>query len=454
MKMKMNLKNLFTAAAMLGVLNLFAGTLQFECSSNKDDSIYKAGDKIVFEVKLLEDGKPAEDKIIEYRLYHDDTVVKRAKVPASEELRIETSLDKPGWVRIHVLAKDGDGKEIKQLAKVQGKEKEQPVTGGIGAMVEPEKLRPAMEEPADFDAFWDKVKAELAAVPMKELERVPVPGNSKVQVFDVKVACAGEKPVSGYLCMPKDAKPKSCPAIVTFHGAGVRSSARQFGWAEKGLIALDVNAHGIENGKPAKFYEDLREKYFTVPDSQGRPVRYPHWHKDDRDSFYFKGMYMRVMRALEYVKSLPEWDGKHLIVSGGSQGGAQVIAACALDHDITLARAGVPAMCDHSACLAGRRSGWPRLYTKEEYEKDPAVAKCASYYDGVYFAKRIKCPIWINTGFIDGTCSPTSVFTAYNNIPADVEKHMQTCPAGGHITSPHTDGRNAINSYVESILKK
>ena len=75
----MNLKKLFTAAAVLGVLNLFAGTLQFECSANKDDSIYKAGDKIVFTVKLLEDGQMAADKIIDYRLYHDTKELKRAK---------------------------------------------------------------------------------------------------------------------------------------------------------------------------------------------------------------------------------------------------------------------------------------------------------------------------------------------------------------------------------------
>ena len=446
------MKQFFTAILALSVLNLFAGMLQFECSSNKDDSIYKAGDKIVFTVKLLEDGQPAADKFILYQLCHDNKVVKSAKVSAAEVLQVETTLDKPGWVCIRVFARDGGDKAIKQLAKVRGEEKDQPVKGGIGAMVEPEKLVPFMKEPEDFDAFWDKVKAELAAVPMTELERVPVP-NGKVQVFDVKIACAGDKPVSGYLCIPKDAKPNSCPAIVTFDGAGVRSSAKRIDRASEGVIALDINAHGIENGKPKAFYADLNKNYFSCMPYQGRFVRYTQWNKNDREKFYFKGMYMRVMRALEYVKSLPEWDGKHLIVSGSSQGGAQVLAACALDHDITFARAGVPAMCDHSGCLADRCSGWPRLYTKTEYEADPAVARCASYFDGAYFARRIKCPIWFNTGFIDGTCPPTSVFAAYNSIPADVEKHMQTCPTGGHDT-PHTDGTSAIKDYIRSSLGK
>lgn len=445
----MNTKKLFTVAAIFCILNVSAGTLQFECSANKDDAIYKAGDKIVFTVKLLEDGQPAAGKFILYRLYHDNKVVKSAKVSAAEELKVETSSDKPGWIYIQAFAKDGNGKEIRQSVKVKRKEVDQPVKGGIGAMVEPEKLLPFMKEPEDFDAFWDKVKAELAAVPMKELERIPIP-DPKVQVFDVKIACAGDKPVSGYLCMPKDAKPKSCPALVSFHGAGVRSSRKHVKYALEGLIALDINAHGIVNGEPQNFYDDLRKNYYYVPHGKFREARYAHWNKDDRDLFYFKGMYMRLMRALEYVKSLPEWDGKHLIVIGSSQGGAQVLAACALDHDITFARAGVPAMCDHSGCLNDRCSGWPALYTKEEYEEDPAVARCASYFDGAYFARRIKCPIWFNTGFIDSTCPPTSVFAAYNRIPDGVEKHMQTCPTGGHDT-PHSDGDKAVNSYINSI---
>ena len=55
----MNVKNLLTAAAVLCVLCISAGTLKFECSADRKDAIYKAGEKIVFTVKMTEDGKPA-----------------------------------------------------------------------------------------------------------------------------------------------------------------------------------------------------------------------------------------------------------------------------------------------------------------------------------------------------------------------------------------------------------
>ena len=445
-------RSIFAIAMMFGALSISAGTLKFECTTNRKDAIYKAGEKIVFTVKMTDDGKAAADKFIQYRLYHDDKIVKKDRASAADELKIETSSDKPAWIFIQVWAKDAKGNFIKQPVKVSGKMVEQTVTGGIGAMVEPEKLFPPMKEPDDFDAFWDKVKKELAAVPMKELEKVQIP-DTRAKIYDVKVACAGEKPVSGYLAVPLNAKPKSCPAIVSFHGSGVRSSYKPVAMAMRGLIALDINAHGIVNGKPQQFYDDLRKNYYYAKLDKDRPGRYAHWYKDDRDKYYFKGMYMRLMRALEYIKSQPEWDGKHLIVTGASQGGAQVLAACGLDHDITFARAGVPAMCDHSGCLGGRRSGWPALYTKKDHEANPAYAKCAAYFDGAYFARRIKCPIWIKTGFMDTVCPPSSVFAAYNSIPAGVEKHMRTIPTGGHGT-PHPDEKKAVDAYIDSILKK
>ena len=446
------MKNLLTAVVMFSVLSITAGTLQFECSTNHKNAIYKAGEKIVFTVKLTEDRKNAADKFIKYQLFHDGKVMKKGKVSAADELKIETSSEKPGWIYIRVRAENDSGELIRQSVKVRGKMIDQ-AQSAIGAMVEPEKLLPLMKEPDDFDAFWNQVKKELAAVPMKEIEKVRLNEEKRVKLYDIKISCAGGKPVSGYLCVPLNAKSKSCPAFLSFQGAGVSSSRKPIDRARRGLIALDINAHGIENGKPQSFYTGLKKNYYYTTQNQFCRRSYLHWNKHDRDLFYFKGMYMRVLRALEYMKSLPEWDGKHLIVSGSSQGGAQILAACALDHDITFARIGVPAMCDHSGCLANRCSGAPQLYTREDNRKNPAYAKCASYYDGAYFARRIRCPVWFNTGFIDFTCPPSSVFAAYNCIPANVEKHMQTCPTGGH-TTPHTEGRKAVNDYIDSILKK
>ena len=314
------------------------------------------------------------------------------------------------------------------------------IYGGLGVLIAPEKIVPGNpKRPADFDEFWAKKRAELDAVPVKAT-RTEVGGSKNypgVVCYDVKVDCAGGKPVSGYLCMPRGAEPKSLPAIVTYHGSGVRSAKKQFKYGSK-AIAFDVNAHGIDNGKPAKFYTEL---------NQGALKGYTVRGFGDRDQCYFIGMFMRVMRALDYVKSLPEWNGKVLIVSGPSQGGGQALAAAALDSQVTLCSTGVPALCDLGGRAVDRRPGWPAYTVKPlKRQSDADLLAGAAYIDGVFFARRIKCPIYFSTGLIDNVCHTAAVYSAYNALPKETEKHMQIVPTGHHHgTTPYNPGAKAIN---------
>jgi cephalosporin-C deacetylase-like acetyl esterase len=179
------------------------------------------------------------------------------------------------------------------------------------------------------------------------------------------------------------------------------------------MIGLDFNAHGIPNGKDKKFYDALAKGELSDYRARGR---------EDRETCYFLGMYMRLYRALQFLKSRPEWDGKTLIVWGSSQGGGQTLVAGGLDHDITLLLAGVPAMCDNTAPLVNRQPGWPQLLKGLDAEKDKAswdkVVHTIPYFDAANFAARIQSPIIMTVGFCDVTCAPSSVYVAYNNIPS------------------------------------
>ena len=130
------------------------------------------------------------------------------------------------------------------------------------------------------------------------------------------------------------------------------------------------------------------------------------------------------------------------------------LIAAALDPDVTLCRAQVPAMSDHSGCLAGRQSGWPRVY--QDLEDKAAVEKAINtmaYYDNVFFGRRIKCPIYTCTGFIDTVCSPTSVYAFYNNLPGSTFKSMTAAPAASH-TAEEKYFNKALNDYLARIKKE
>ncbi len=438
--MKISTRAWLAVAAFSLALTAFAGEYKIELSTSKKDAIYNKGETVTFLVNVTEDGKPLSEGKIACKVngrvgkdYFNQTLPLDGN-PVKIELPAET----PGWMMLEARLLDKDGKTVVAPA-AKPDEKGKAVSRQLGAMVDPLDIKVAVPEPKDFDAFWQAQRAELDKVPVKATEtEVPVPDNQKGKflLYDVKVDCAGGMPVSGYLTIPAGAKPKSLPAIVSYHGAGVRSSSKPF---SSGAISFDVNAHGIANGESAEFYKNL---------ANGELKDYRHRGAADREQNYFKGMFLRVRRALDYIKTRPEWNGQVLIVRGGSQGGGQSLVAAALDPQVTLCVAGVPAIGDHNAQAAGRQPGWPRfLQAKLTDEQKKSVAEAVGYYDYVNFCKRIKCETFMSTGFIDTTCVPTSVYAGFNNIPAGVKKTMVTTPDQGH-GAPIKAGSDRIGQII------
>ena len=409
------------------------GKYRVVARTNRPGARAKVGDEIKIAVK-------AESELPGFgsaQLFVNGVEQGKARiVKLGEETEFVVTAEVPGTVSVVCTMLNAEKKAVLNSRK-------RTLYGGLGVLISPEKIAPGNpDRPAGFDEFWAKKRSELDAVPVKAT-RKEVAGSKNypgVVCYDVKVDCAGGAPVSGYLCMPRDAKPKSLPAIVVYHGSGVRSAKKQFKYGSK-AIAFDVNAHGIDNGRPAKFYADLNRGAL-----KGYTVR----GFGDRDKCYFIGMIMRVMRALDYVKSLPEWNGEVLIVSGPSQGGGQALAAAALDSRVTFCSAGVPALCDLGGRMLNRRPGWP-AYTVKPFERqsDPGFIAGAAYVDGVFFASRIKCPVQLSTGLIDNVCHTAAVYSAYNSLPKGIGRPMLIVPTGHHHgTTPYNPGAKEINRIL------
>lgn len=411
-------------------VNAAESTSEIVIKSDRASGLYKVGEKSVFSISLLKDNKPMAGKKLTYLLKRDgfkDT--KETLTTTDKPVTIETQLDNPGFTLCKVEYNSEKGKKIKAYA-------------GVG--YEPEKIKVGADAPTDFDTFWgsktqslDKEPLEVKMVPVKVTGRYA----NRVECFDIKVNCPGsDKPISGYLLRPINSKKKSLPAMITYHGAGVRSSYKALWRASTGMVVLDVNAHGIDNGQPKDYYTNL---------NQNELKNYQYVGFADREKIYFKGMFLRVYRALQLIKSQPEWNGKTLIAYGSSQGGGQAIVAAALDPQVSYCIARIPALSDHHGINAKRQSGWPKFITcnRKYMNKDPkSVSEAIGYYDAAHFASRIKCPATITTGFIDTVCSPSSVYAAYNNIKTD--KNIIN-----NVTTAHTNPLDA-SKQINSIIKK
>lgn len=410
-----------------------AGEPVVNLKTDRPDAIYHLGETVVFTAELLKDGATVPGVKLRWRIARNGDWERSRETVSGSPLVVKETLRKPGWLALEVSAVAPGGKAAARSL--------------TGAMIAPDKIAESAPEPEDFDAFWKKQRSLLNRVPLEAIRRevdVPPECRGRVGCWDVQVKCAGAKPVSGYLAMPANARPGSLPAEVSFHGAGVHGAHKDLKGGSTHIV-FDVNAHGILNGQPWSYYKALNE---------GELKGYRHAGKRDRDAFYFKEMYLRAMRALDYVKSLPEWDGRTLIVSGVSQGGGQAIAAAALDPQVTFCLAAVPAMGDHAGRLAGRMPGWPFLVnSRKPGAVDRQVFEAAKYFDNSCFAKRIRCEVFFAVGFIDFTCSPNSVFAAYNNLPPGTVKHIQTTPAGGH-DAPFGEALARRDEIIRRALKK
>ena len=144
-------------------------------------------------------------------------------------------------------------------------------------------------------------------------------------------------------------------------------------------------------------------------------------NRDDREASYYYRVVRGSVRAVDFICSLPEYNGQALGVTGASQGGALSVITAALHNAVTCYAAIHPAMCDHSGFLHHRAGGWPHYFYQQSLTE--AQRQTAAYYDVVNFARQLKVPGWFSWGYNDEVCPPTSMFSAYNSITAPKAFH-------------------------------
>lgn len=387
---------------------------RLEVAAEREGAIYAQGEKVNFVITLSHDGDLVDGQQVLWHISKDNVPPSSSGEVTLQQGRavVSGSLDEPGFLLCRVTL------------KAEGLEKDVVSYGGAG--IDPLEIKPSMPVPDDFNQFWEQEVGRLKKIPVNA-RLTPVNSPEKgIILMDVQ-ADAVEQPVSGYLARPEGAQKGTLPAILTVHGAGVVSASRagSANWAKRGFLALDINAHGLPNGHPREFYKNLADG--ELKDYRGRG-------RDSRDTIYFKDMFVRLVRAIDVLAEQPEWDGRILVVRGSSQGGAQAIAAAALDERVTFFVAGVSAMCDITGPVVGRVGGWPRTVVVRNGEVDPKVVEAARYYDMTNFVTRIQVPGFFTVGFVDRTCAPTTVYAAYNNLKS--EKAIYDDIPAGHQNTP------------------
>jgi cephalosporin-C deacetylase-like acetyl esterase len=421
--MKCLLKQVWISLFLLAAMPLWAENYPYRSDvlwvtvPDHADWLYETGEKAKVEVQFYKYGIPQDGLEVAYEIGGDMMPADKSGTVTLKNGRAVISMgtmNQPGFL------------DCRLSATVNGKKYKHHVKIGFS----PEKLQPYTELPADFNAFWEKNLAEAAKCPMKyTIEPAPEYSSEKSDCYLIKLQCF--RPGSyiyGYLTRPKAAG--NYPVVLCPPGAGVKTikdPKRHIYYADEGCIRLEMEIHGLNPTMSAEEFKEISSAFGN----------YLVNGIDNRDNYYMKKVYLACVRAVDYLTSLPDWDGKNVIVQGGSQGGALALVTAGLDKRVTACVANHPALSDMAGYKAGRAGGYPHLFKNYQGMDTPEKINTLAYYDVVNFAKQIKVPVYMTWGYNDNTCPPTTSYIVYNVL--DCPKEALITPINEHWTSEATE---------------
>ena len=341
----------------------------------------------------------------------------------------------------------------------------------IGYVINGSAFKSGFRPPKDLKRYWGRQIRRLRAKKMTVRSKPVAIKDEGIECFDVEVSVLDTVPVRGYVARPKNAPERSLPIIIQLHAAGVAGdwckahAQATADLAMQGAIAFDFNAHGMLNDAGDEYYKTLENG--PLKDYSYRPIT-------SRNSYYFRGMILRAIRALDYITTDPVWDGKTIILLGESQGGAQAVALAGLDDRVTDVVINVPAMIGNGGYLLGRNDAWPwpmeyngvvtptssmlDVNTEALTRKNARRArKVAPYFDGAVLMRGSKARFLVEIGLVDTTCPPSEVFSGLNGVAGEVK--VISSPYRNHwsanIPEPYKAWWNEnIHNYRQEYIKK
>lgn len=394
--------------------------LEYLITPSNPSREYALGEQAQLRIEAYEGGIPKNGTYVYYRVGNEMFLPSEYdSIPFSNGSAIIDlgTMTKPGFRAADVYFISSEGKKIKDLVKVA---------------FAPENIETYATMPKDFTRFWDNTLKQMNKIPMDaEITVLPERSTDKVEISLVKLTIGKNgRCMYGYLAKPKDGKKH--PVLFNPPGAGTHRITSYTQYAEEwGYISFTTEIHGNN--------PEQNDSLFSI--MRNRNSAYNTMGIDSEETFYYRDVYAGCSRCIDFLCSLPEWDGKNVHVTGGSQGGALSIITTALNKKVTAVAAFYPALCDLSGFANNRAGGWPKYFSNSNQAKklspDDNIKKVLNYYDVVNFARTLTQPGFYSWGWNDDTCSPTSLHAMYREIKAP--KVRDITPTSGHWRFPSSN---------------
>lgn len=271
--------------------------------------------------------------------------------------------------------------------------------------IRPKEIQSAYSRPADFDAFWQKAKGELAKVkPEFKVTPLPKMNTENRDVYEIQMRSLDNYLIKGYMTVPKT-KNKNRKFSVLLGLPGYQVDLSPIVGLDEDLVIITLNTRG--QGTSRGEINTRRDEFLT-------------YHIENKDKYVMRGVIMDCVRCIDFIYSQPNLRHDNILASGGSMGGYLAIALAGLDNRVNLASAQNPILCDIRG-LVGEVE-WPVSSFKKYVATQPGltlekVLNILDYYDGRNFAINVKCPFLMGIGLVDPFAPPNNEFATYNLVP-------------------------------------
>lgn len=400
------------------------------------DWLYQTGENAKVEVSFCKYGIPRDGEL-KYSIGND---MLQPDKHGSVKL-------KNGRAVINMGTKKTPGfRDMKLSVSLDGKTYEHHIKVGFSV----EKIKPYTQEPQDFRSFWQKNVEELKQVPMsytKELYKDYCTDKIDCYLVKLQIDKMGHS-MYGFLFYPKNAQPGKHPVVLCPPGAGIKTikdPMRNKYYAENGFVRFEVEIHGLDPRISSETFGEISRAF------NDRNGGYLANGLENKDIYYMKHVYVGLVRCIDFLTSLPEWDGKNVAVQGGSQGGALAIIAAGLDSRVTQCVANHPALSDMAGYAAkGGTGGYPHFCRQPQILSNKDCLNTLAYFDVVNFARYVKAPTYLTWGYNDVTCPPTTSYAVWNTLKCTKESLLT--PINEHWTTAETN-RGQMEWIKAHLLK-
>lgn len=400
------------------------------------DWLYQTGENAKVEVSFCKYGIPRDGEL-KYSIGND---MLQPDKHGSVKL-------KNGRAVINMGTKKTPGfRDMKLSVSLDGKTYEHHIKVGFSV----DKIKPYTQEPQDFRSFWQKNVEELKQVPMsytKELYKDYCTDKIDCYLVKLQIDNMGHS-MYGFLFYPKNAQPGKHPVVLCPPGAGIKTikdPMRNKYYAENGFVRFEVEIHGLDPRISSETFGEISRAF------NDRNGGYLANGLENKDIYYMKHVYVGLVRCIDFLTSLPEWDGKNVAVQGGSQGGALAIIAAGLDSRVTQCVANHPALSDMAGYAAkGGTGGYPHFCRQPQILSNKDCLNTLAYFDVVNFARYVKAPTYLTWGYNDVTCPPTTSYAVWNTLKCTKESLLT--PINEHWTTTETN-RGQMEWIKAHLLK-